>query len=83
MIEATMADLRKSISFFTTDEIVHIVNGRKKEEVGFFVPSMFKEEFSKFIEKIESKKRINLLKRVAESQKQDPINDGAIEDGIN
>lgn len=82
MIEATMADLRKSISFFTTDEIVHIVNGRKKEEVGFFVPTVFKEEFTKFIEKVEKKKKLELLKRVAKSQKQDPVSDGAIEDGI-
>ncbi|MEA3370881.1 MAG: hypothetical protein U9Q40_06035 [Campylobacterota bacterium] len=82
MIEATMADLRKSISFFTTDEIVHIVNGRKKEEVGFFVPTIFKEEFSKFIEKVEKKKKLELLKRVAISQKQDSISDGAVEDGI-
>ncbi len=82
MIEATMADLRKSISFFTTDEIVHIVNGTKKEEVGFFVPSIFREEFSKFVEHLEKKKRLQLLRRVASAQKQDPIGDGAVEDGI-
>ena len=82
MIEASMADLRKSISFFTTNEIVHIVNGRKKEEVGFFVPTLFKDEFSKFVEKIEKKKKTELLKRVAHSQKQDPINEGAVEDGV-
>lgn len=82
MIEATMADLRKSISFFTTDEIIHIVNGRKKEEVGFFVPAMFKEEFSKFVETLEKKRRMQLLKRVAHAQEQDTIGDGAVEDGI-
>ena len=82
MIEATMADLRKSSIFFKTKEIVHIVNGRKKEELGFFVPSIFKDEFSKFIENIERKKKIELLKKVALSQKEDPVNDGAVADGI-
>lgn len=82
MIEATMADLRKSISFFSSDEIIHIVNGRKKEEVGFFVPSIFRDEFSKFVEHLEKKKKLELLKRVAKAQNKDIIGDGAVEDGI-
>jgi len=82
MIEATMADLRKSINFFSSDEIIHIVNGRKKEEVGFFVPAVLKDEFSKFVKLIEDKKKIELLKRVSKAQKLDPIGDGALSDGI-
>jgi len=82
MIEATMADLRKSIDFFSTDEIIHVVNGRKKEEVGFFVPKTFKEEFKKFVESVEKKKKMQLLKRVAEAQLKDNIGDGAVSDGI-
>jgi hypothetical protein len=82
MLEATMADLRKSIDFFSTDEIIHVVNGRKKEEVGFFVPKSLKDEFSKFIEQVEKKKKKDLLKRVASAQLKDEIGDGALSDGI-
>ncbi len=82
MIEATMADLRKSIDFFMTDDIVHIINGRNEEEVGFFVPTIFREEFYKFVQMIEKKRKRELLNRVSISQKQDSISDGAIEDGI-
>jgi len=82
MIEATMADLRKSISFFSSNEIIHIVNGRKKEEVGFFVPSVFRDEFKNFVDSIENRKKLKLLKRISLAQEQDPIGDGALSDGI-
>jgi hypothetical protein len=32
MIKATLADLRQSSTFFKTNEIIEIVNGRKKEQ---------------------------------------------------
>ena len=82
MIETTLSNMRNSSDFFKTTEIIHILDGRKKEEIGFFVPTVFKEEFQKFIEKIEKKKKITLLKRVAEAQKQDPIAEGSVGDGI-
>ncbi|MFA6760252.1 MAG: hypothetical protein WCR69_04325 [Sulfuricurvum sp.] len=78
----TLADLRNPIEFFKTDEILHIVNGRKKEDIGFFVPIELKAEFLEFLEKIESKKRAKLLKKIAEAQKKDPIDDGAVADGL-
>ena len=82
MIEATLADMRNSRTFFKTDEIIHIQDGRKKEDIGFFVPQIFKEEFEKFVEKIEKKKKLTLLSRVAKAQKQDPISEGSVSDGI-
>ena len=82
MIEATLADMRNSRNFFKTDEIIHILDGRKKENIGFFVPLVFKEEFEKFVEKLEKKKRSSLLNRVAKAQKQDPITEGGVGDGI-
>ena len=82
MIEATLADMRNSRTFFKTDEIIHILDGRKKEDIGFFVPLVFKEEFEKFVEKIEKKKKLTLLNRVAKAQKQDPISEGSVSDGI-
>ncbi len=82
MIEATLANMRNSSDFFKTDEIIHILDGRKKEDIGFFVPQVFKEEFEKFVEKIEKKKKLTLLNRVAQAQKKDPIPEGGVSDGI-
>ena len=83
MIEATLADMRNTSDFFKTDEIIHIIDGRKKEDIGFFVPLVFREEFEKFAEKIKKKKKLALLSRIAKAQKKDPIAEGGISDGIN
>jgi len=83
MIEATLADLRKSSDFFSTNDIIHILDGRKKEEIGYFVPKALKNEFNAFLEQVEKKRKQVLLKRVALAQKRDPIEDGAVDDGIN
>ena len=82
MIEATLANMRNSSDFFKTDSIIQIFDGRKKEEIGFFVPQIFKEEFQKFVDSIEKKKRLALLSRVSKAQKQDPIEEGSSGDGI-
>ena len=82
MIEATLADMRKSSDFFSTHEIIHILDGRKKEEIGYFVPKALKDEFNEFIQKVEKKRKSALLKRVANAQKRDPIGDGAVDDGV-
>ena len=82
MIETTLSKLRSSSDFFKTSEIIHLLDGRKKEEIGFFVPLALKNEFQKFIEKIEKKKKILLLKRIVKAQKKDPIEEGCINDGI-
>ena len=82
MIETTLSKMRNSSDFFKTSEIIHILDGRKKEEIGFFVPSALKDEFQKFIDKIEKKKKDALLKRVAKAQRLDPVGDGSIDDGI-
>jgi len=83
MIEATLADLRQSASFFKTTQVVHIVNGRKKEDIGYFVPTIFKEKFEIFLRELEKDKKRKLLKRVAKASKKDSVGDGAIDDGIN
>ena len=82
MIETTLSQMRNSSNFFKTSEIIHILDGRKKEEIGFFVPVALRNEFQTFIEKIEKQKKETLLKRVAEAQKADPIGDGSVDDGI-
>jgi Mg/Co/Ni transporter MgtE len=82
MIETTLSNMLNSSDFFKTSEIIHILDGRKKEEIGFFVPSIFRDEFQKFIDKIEKKKKISLLERVARAQEKDPIEEGSIDDAI-
>ena len=82
MIEATLANMRNSSDFFKTDNIIQILDGRKKEEIGFFVPQIFKEEFQKFVETVEQKRKVALLNRVSKAQKQDPIEEGSSSDGI-
>jgi hypothetical protein len=82
MTSITLASLRDSETFFKLDDIATIVNGRKKEEVGYFVPISLKNEFEKFTKELEKKKKIEKLKRIAQAQKEDPIGDGAIADGI-
>lgn len=82
MINTTLANLRKSTSFFDTQEILHIFDGRKKEEIGYFVPKYFHKEFEEFIKTIEQKKKQKLLQRVAKAQKEDPIEQGSENDGL-
>lgn len=82
MIEATLADLRKSASFFKTTQVVHIVNGRKKEDIGYFVPNVLKDKFESFLEELEKEKKIKLLQRVAKASAKDVVGDGAVDDGV-
>lgn len=83
MIEATLAEIRKPETLYSYhDEIVHIIDGRKKEEVGFFVPKSMAKEFNAFVENIEKAKKRTLLERVAKAQALDPIEEGSISDGI-
>ncbi len=82
MIEATLANMRNSSDFFRTDSIIKILDGRKKEEIGFFVPQIFKDKFQKFVDSIEKKRRLALLNRVSKAQKKDPIEDGSSDDGV-
>ncbi len=82
MINITLSSLRNNEEFFNINDIAKIVNGRKKEEVGFFVPKALKKEFEAFVGEIEKKKKRKLLQRVAKSSKKDPMGDGAIDDGI-
>lgn len=82
MISMSLSNLRNSTDFFDIDDVATIVNGRKKEEIGFFVPKIFKKEFEEFSKELEKKQKNKLLKKVAKASKKDPIGDGAVEDGI-
>ncbi|HIP61235.1 MAG TPA: hypothetical protein EYG98_01620 [Sulfurovum sp.] len=82
MIEATLADLRKSSSFFKTREVIHIVNGRKKEDIGYFIPNTLKDKFQAFLSDVEKYEKRKLLQRVAKASAKDIVGDGAIDDGV-
>ena len=82
MISITLANLRNSTTFFKIDDIATIVNGRKKEEVGCFVPKSLKKEFEKFTKELEEKRKIEKLKRIVQADRKDPIGDGAVDDGL-
>lgn len=82
MIDSTLADLRNSKNFFETDEIIHVYDGRKKEDIGYFVPKYFAQEFESFLKELEKKKQMKVLKKVALAQKSDPIEEGAVDDGV-
>ena len=82
MVNITLSNLRNSTSFFDMDDMAIIVDGRKKEEIGYFIPKSYKNEFEKFAKEIEKRKKIKLLKRVANAAKKDIIGDEAVDDGI-
>jgi len=82
MISSTLADLRNAKNFFDVKEIIHIFDGRKKEEVGYFIPAYFSQEFEGFLKNVEQKREIELLQKISRAQKQDPIEEGGLDDGI-
>lgn len=82
MINMTLSSLRNTSNFFDIDDIATIINGRKKEEIGYFVPKIFKEEFEKFSIELQKKKKRELLQRVLKASRKDIVEDGAVSDGI-
>lgn len=82
MIEATLADLRQANRLTEWDDVVHLLDARKKNEVGFFVPAHLAESFLPFLQSYENRKKSQLLQRVARAQADDPIEEGGIADGI-
>ncbi len=82
MINMTLTNLRNTSDFFDIDDVATIINGRKNEEIGYFVPRIFKEEFEEFTKQLQKKRKLKLLQRVAEASKKDTIGDGTVSDGI-
>ena len=82
MISMTLSSLRNTTNFFDIDDVATIINGRKKEEIGYFVPKLFKEEFEKFSIELQKKRKKELLQKVLKASRKDIIEDGAVSDGI-
>ncbi len=81
MLNIKLSEIRNPSILNNQTELLHILDGRKNEEVGYFIPKALSKEFESFIFKIERDKHLALLKKVAKTQKQDPIGDGAVDDG--
>jgi len=82
MITITLAELRRSSELAQSDEVIRIADGRKRREVGYFIPVSMASEFRHFLEAMERRQRQEKLRRVARAQKRDPVNEGAIDDGL-
>ena len=82
MIEATLADLRSPKYLQQWDQVVHLVDARKKHSVGYFIPEALSDALSPVLEKLEQERKHSLLKKIAAAQLADPIEEGATADGI-
>ncbi len=82
MIEISLAQMRNPRTLFSVDDIVRIIDGRKKIEMGFFVPKNLKSEFEAFLAERERQKKRNVLERVARAQRADPVEEGGIDEGL-
>jgi len=82
MLEAKLSDFRNPSFFTSQTDVIHIVDGRKKKEIGFFIPASLKESFSSYLQQEDTKKKLVLLRKIALAQKADPIDDGSVGDGI-
>lgn len=82
MIEATLADLRQSELVHQWRDVVHLVDARKKREVGFFIPAQLADQFTDFLQQQQQNQQRNLLLRVAKAQQSDPIDEIGVDDGI-
>ena len=81
MLKVSISSLRDK-NYFQKDEVLVIVNSKKKEKIGYFIPVEYENQIKDIIDSIEKKKKKELLKRVAEAQKEDSIGDGTVADGI-
>ncbi len=81
MLKVSISSLRDK-SYFTKDEILEIVNSKKKEKLGYFIPIEYEKLIEEVIKKIEKEKKLKLLKRIARAQKKDAIGDGTVSDGL-
>ena len=59
-----------------------MVNGRKKEQIGYFVPIALQEVFETFLINLRRDQKHRLLKRVVSASRKDIIGDGLVDDGV-
>jgi len=82
MLEAKLSDFRNPAFFINQTDVVHIVDSRKKKEIGFFIPAGLKESFTDYLQQQELRKKQALLNRIVLAQRSDPVEDNSVGDGI-
>ena len=82
MIDITVADFRKSGEAMRGDEVIRLLDGRKKESIGYFIPTALYGYVKSGVEEAEKSKKAKLLAKIAEAQAKDEIGDGAVSDGL-
>jgi len=82
MIDITVADFRKSGEAIRGDEVIRLLDGRKKESIGYFIPTALYGYVKGAIEEAEKSKKAKLLAKIAKAQSKDEIGDSAIDEGI-
>lgn len=82
MLDISVADFRKSGEAMRGDEVIRLLDGRKKESIGYFIPTALYGYVRDAIEMAERSKKAKLLAKIAKAQAKDEIGDGAVSDGI-
>jgi hypothetical protein len=82
MITVTLAELRRSSELAESAEVILVSDGRKRKEVGYFIPISLAGEFRRFLDEAERRRKRAKLRRVARAQAADPIEEGGVDDGL-
>jgi hypothetical protein len=82
MLDISVADFRKSGEAIRGDEVIRLLDGRKKESIGYFIPTALYGYVKSAIEEAEKSKKAKLLSKIAKAQSKDEIGDGAVSDGL-
>lgn len=82
MLDISVADFRKSGEAMRGDEVIRLLDGRKKESIGYFIPTALYGYVKSAIEEAERNKKSKLLSKIAKAQSKDPIGDEAADEGL-
>jgi len=73
MINIKLSEIRNPSILNHQKEVLQIVDGRKNQSMGYFIPKHLMSEFKAFFDQIEKKKKHQLLTKVAAAQKEQTI----------
>lgn len=82
MLDISVADFRKSGEAIRGDEVIRLLDGRKKESIGYFIPNALYEYVKSAIEEAERSRKSKLLSKIAIAQAKDPIGDESVGEGL-
>jgi hypothetical protein len=84
MLEHSIISIQNNPSLFKTTDISKIVDKRKKQNIGYFVPVKYDSLIIDLIEKINKEKKITKLQMLQKFQEQEEIEflELGIDDGV-